>query len=101
MEYSSLHDYYYKLPEELIAQTPLEKRDNSRLMVLNKEHKTVEHKNFYDICSYLKAGDVLVINETKVLPVRLYGKKKDTGALLEVLLQKRIDTNRFEVIVRP
>ncbi len=101
MEYTSLHDYYYDLPEELIAQTPLEKRDNSRLMVLNKGNKTIEHKNFYDICSYLKKGDVLVINETKVLPVRLYGKKKDTGAALEVLLQKRLDANRFEVIVRP
>lgn len=101
MEYTSLHDYYYDLPEQLIAQTPLEKRDTSRLMVLNKEKKTVEHKMFYDICSYLKKGDVLVINETKVLPVRLYGKKKDTGAALEVLLQKRLDANRFEVIVRP
>lgn len=101
MEFTSLHDYYYDLPEELIAQTPLEKRDTSRLMVLNKERKTVEHRNFYDICSYLKKGDVLVINETKVLPVRLYGKKKDTGAALEILLQKRLDANRFEVIVRP
>lgn len=101
MEYTSLHDYYYELPEELIAQTPLEKRDDSRLMVLDREHKTVEHKKFYDICSYLKKGDVLVINETKVLPVRLYGKKKDSGGALEVLLQKRLDANRFEVIVRP
>ncbi len=101
MEYMNLHDYYYELPEELIAQTPLEKRDNSRLMVLDRNTHTVEHKIFHDICDYLVPGDVLVINETKVLPVRLYGIKKDTGATLEILLQKRIDTTDFEVMVRP
>lgn len=101
MEYTSLHDYYYELPEELIAQTPLEVRDSSRLMVLDKVNKTIEHKVFHDISDYLRPGDVLIINETKVLPVRLYGRKKDTGAALEVLLQKRIDAHKFEIMVRP
>lgn len=101
MEYTSLKDYYYDLPESLIAQTPLEQRDKSRLMVLNKAEETIQHKIFSDICDYLKSGDVLVINETKVLPVRLYGVKKDSGGALEVLLQKRLDANRFEVMVKP
>ena len=69
-------DFYYDLPEELIAQTPIEKRDESRLMVLNRREQTIEHKTFKDIIEYLKPGDVLVRNNTKVIPARLYGKKE-------------------------
>lgn len=101
MNYTNLHDYYYDLPKELIAQTPAEKRDSSRLLVLDKENKSMEHKYFHDIYDYLESGDVLIINETKVLPVRLYGKKSDTSADLEVLLLKRIDIHNFEIMVRP
>ena len=82
-------DFDYELPEELIAQTPILKRDESRLMVLNRENKTIENKIFKDILDYLKPGDVLVRNNTKVLPARIYGKK-DTGANVEFLLLKNI-----------
>ena len=81
-------DFDYDLPEELIAQTPIQKRDMSRLMVLNRDKKTIEHKVFYDILDYLNPGDCLVINNTKVLPARLYGTKT-TGAKVEVLLLKQ------------
>ena len=101
MELNSLHDYFYELPEELIAQTPLEKRDSSRLLVLSKKNGDLEHKIFSDIVGYLRRGDVLVVNESKVLPARLYGTKIGTGSSLEVLLQKRIDITTFEVMVRP
>lgn len=93
-------DFYYELPEELIAQTPIEKRDSSRLMVLNKEKQTIEHKVFSDIIEYLKEGDCLVINNTKVIPARLYGKK-ETGANIEFLLLNRIEGDTWEVMVRP
>jgi len=93
-------DFNYKLPEELIAQTPIEKRDESRLMVLNKKEQTIEHKTFKDIIDYLKPGDVLVRNNTKVLPARLYGKK-ETGANVEFLLLKNINDDIWECIVRP
>lgn len=93
-------DFDYNLPEELIAQTPIQKRDNSRLMVLNKQHKTIEHKIFADIIDYLNTGDCLVINETKVIPARLYGKKT-TGANVEFVLLKQIDRDTWESIVRP
>ena len=83
-------DFYYELPEELIAQTPIEKRDESRLMILNKETKTIEHKTFKDIIDYLEPGDVLVRNNTKVIPARLYGKK-ETGAKVEFLLLNNIE----------
>ncbi len=92
--------YYYDLPEELIAQTPIEPRDNSRLLVYHKNCDKIEHKHFYDIVDYLKKGDVLVINNTRVLPARLYGYK-DTGAKIEILLQKRFDLKRWEVIAKP
>ena len=92
--------YYYDLPQELIAQTPVEPRDSSRLLVFNKETKQVEHKIFRDIVDYLKAGDVLVINNTKVLPARLYGYK-DTGAKIEVLLQKRINLSEWSILAKP
>lgn len=93
-------DFNYDLPEELIAQTPIEKRDESRLMVLNRENKTIEHKKFKDIISILKPGDVLVRNNTKVIPARLYGKK-ETGANVEFLLLNNIEGDIWECIVRP
>lgn len=92
--------YYYDLPEELIAQTPVEPRDSSRLLIFNRETGDIEHKYFYDIIDYLKKGDVLVINNTRVLPARLFGYK-DTGAKIEVLLQKRLDLKTWEIIVKP
>lgn len=92
--------YYYDLPEELIAQTPVEPRDSSRLLVYNRKTKTIEHKIFRDIVDYLHEGDVLVINNTRVLPARLYGYK-ETGAKIEILLQKRIDLKTWEAIAKP
>ncbi|MBM6919381.1 tRNA preQ1(34) S-adenosylmethionine ribosyltransferase-isomerase QueA [Intestinimonas butyriciproducens] len=94
-------DFYYDLPEELIAQTPLEKRDTSRLMVLDKKTGQVQHKHFYDIIDYLQAGDCLVINDTKVIPARLYGQKTGTGGAVEVLLLKDLGEGRWECIVYP
>ena len=93
-------EFNYDLPEELIAQTPLEKRDESKLMVLDKEEKTIEHKKFKDIIEYLKPGDVLVRNNTKVIPARLYGQK-ETGAKVEFLLLNNIEGDIWETIVRP
>ena len=93
-------EFNYELPEELIAQTPLEKRDESRLMVLNREKQTIENKTFKDIIEYLKPGDVLVRNNTKVIPARIYGKK-ETGANVEFLLLKNIEGDIWESIVRP
>jgi len=93
-------DFNYNLPEELIAQTPIAKRDESRLMVLNRDNKTIEHKIFKDIIDYLKPGDVLVRNNTKVLPARIYGKK-ETGANVEFLLLNNIEGDIWESIVRP
>ena len=93
-------EFNYELPEELIAQTPLEKRDESRLMVLNREEQTIEHKTFKDIIDYLKPGDVLVRNNTKVIPARLYGKK-ETGANVEFLLLNLVEGDIWECIVRP
>ena len=93
-------EFNYNLPEELIAQTPIEKRDESRLMVLNKKKQTIEHKKFKDIIDYLEPGDVLVRNNTKVIPARLYGKK-ETGANVEFLLLNNIEGDIWECIVRP
>lgn len=93
-------EFNYELPEELIAQVPLEKRDESRLMVLDREKQTIEHKVFKDIIDYLEPGDCLVRNNTKVLPARLYGKK-ETGAHVEFLLLNRIEGDIWESIVRP
>ena len=93
-------DFNYDLPEELIAQTPLEKRDESRLMVLDRKNKTIEHKKFKDIIDYLEPGDCLVRNNTKVLPARIYGKK-ETGANVEFLLLNNIEGDIWETIVRP
>ena len=93
-------DFNYDLPEELIAQTPLEKRDESRIMVLDRKSQTIEHKTFKDIVDYLEPGDVLVRNNTKVIPARLYGKK-ETGANVEFLLLNNIEKDIWESIVRP
>ena len=93
-------DFNYDLPEELIAQVPIEKRDESRLMVLNRKDKTIEHKTFKDIIDYLNPGDCLVRNNTKVIPARIYGKK-ETGANVEFLLLNNIEGDIWETIVRP
>lgn len=94
-------DFDYYLPQELIAQTPIKKRDASRLLVYDRENKTVEHKVFSDIIGYLNPGDSLVLNKTRVIPARLYGAKKDTGAKIEFLLLKRIADDDWEVILKP
>lgn len=93
-------EFNYDLPEELIAQHPIEKRDESRLMVLNRKDQTIEHRKFKDIIEYLEPGDCLVRNNTKVIPARLYGKK-ETGANVEFLLLNQIQGDIWEVIVRP
>lgn len=94
-------DFDYNLPEELIAQDPIEPRDHSRLLVYNRANHSVEHKHFYDIIDYLNAGDVLVINNTKVIPARLLGEKEDTKVPVEILLLKRENQNLWEAIVKP
>lgn len=94
-------DYYYDLPEELIAQDPLEDRSSSRMMVLSKETGEIIHKHFFDIADYLQPGDCLVLNNTKVMPARLYGVKEGTGAVVEVLLLKRLADGCYETLVRP
>lgn len=94
-------DFYYELPEELIAQTPIEPRDASRLLVYDRSTNTIEHKHFYDLPDYLHKGDVLVINNTRVLPARIYGVKAVTGAKVEFLLHKRINLTDWEVLVKP
>ncbi|MDD3232468.1 MAG: tRNA preQ1(34) S-adenosylmethionine ribosyltransferase-isomerase QueA [Clostridia bacterium] len=93
--------YNYYLPQNLIAQTPLEKRDSSRMLCFNKKTKKVSHKHFFDIIDFLKSGDVLVINNTKVLPARLHGKKIPTGAIVEILLIKRLSLDKWETMARP
>ena len=95
------NDFDYELPEELIAQTPLEVRDASRLLVLDKETGHVEHKHFTDIIDYLEVGDTLVLNDTKVLPARLIGVKESTGAVIEILLLKNINNDNWECLVKP
>jgi S-adenosylmethionine:tRNA ribosyltransferase-isomerase len=96
----STKDFFYDLPPELIAQTPIEPRDHSRLLVFDRKTGKTEHKRFYEIAEYLNSGDVLVINDTKVLPARIYGSKK-TGAKVEFLLHKRLNLTDWEVLVRP
>ena len=93
-------DFNYYLPEELIAQTPLENRSESRLMVLDKEGN-IEHKHFYNIIDYLNKGDSLVINDTKVIPARIIGVKEDTGAVIELLLLKDLSLNKWECLAKP
>ena len=94
-------DFYYDLPEELIAQDPLEDRSSSRLMVLDRESGEISHHIFKDIIEYLSPEDCLVINDTKVIPARLYGVKEDTGAHIEILLLKRRENDVWETLVRP
>lgn len=93
-------DFYYDLPEELIAQTPAEPRDSSRLLVYHRDTKKIDHRIFRDLCDYLRAGDVLVVNRTKVLPARLYAHTQN-GGNVEVLLLKRLNLDEWEVLVRP
>ena len=94
-------DFDFDLPKELIAQTPVEKRDNSRLLILNRKTKTLEHKHFHDIISYLNENDVLVLNDTKVMPARLYGIKEETKAIIEILLLEDKGNNIWECLVKP
>jgi S-adenosylmethionine:tRNA ribosyltransferase-isomerase len=94
-------DFYYDLPQELIAQTPIEPRTASRLMVLDKATGKSEHKNFVDIKSYLREGDCLVLNDTRVMPARIYGKRIDTGSIVEFLLLKQKQNNCWEVLAGP
>ncbi len=94
-------DFYYDLPEELIAQTPLAKRDNSRLLRLDRQTGAIEHRSFFDIKDYLKAGDCLVLNNTRVLPARIYGERTDTGSVVEFLLLKQRDTDVWECLAGP
>ena len=94
-------DFYYDLPQELIAQDPLEDRSSSRLMHLDKETGALEHTDFKHIVNYLKPGDCLVVNDTKVIPARLYGHKKETGAVIEILLLKRRENDIWETLVKP
>ena len=96
-----LKEFDYYLPKELIAQDPLENRSDSRLMLLDKETGAIEHKIFRDITEYLNPGDCLVINDTKVIPARLYGVRKGTGAAIEILLLKRMENDTWECLVRP
>lgn len=94
-------DFNYYLPEELIAQTPLKNRDESRLMVLDKTTGEIEHKHFYDIIDYLEEGDVLVLNDTKVLPARLHGIKESTGSHIEILMLKELESDSWECLAKP
>ena len=96
-----LDDFDYELPKELIAQTPSEKRDECRLMVLNRNNKSVEHRHFYDILDYLNPGDCLVLNDSRVIPARIFGTKKGTGAHIEILIIKRIEGDKWEALVKP
>lgn len=94
-------DFYYDLPERLIAQHPLEQRDSSRLMVLNKTTGELEHKHFHDLIDMLGENDCLILNDTRVLPARIYGTKQQTGAVVEFLLLKQLNANEWECIVKP
>lgn len=94
-------DFFYNLPEELIAQTPIEPRDASRLMVLRRESDAIEHRHFYDIIDLLDEGDCLIANDSRVIPARIYGTKDDTGAGIEFLLLRQVENNRWETLVRP
>ena len=96
-----VEDFDYYLPENLIAQHPVEKRDTSRLLVLDKKTGEIEHKHFYDIIEYLNEGDTLVLNDTKVLPARLIGEKEETKAVIEILLLKNISGDDWECLVKP
>ena len=94
-------DFFYELPKELIAQHPAEPRDSSRLMVLDRKSDSILHRHFYDICDYLKPGDCLILNDTRVLPARIYGTKKDTGAHVEFLLLNNLGGDSWEALAGP
>ena len=94
-------DFYYDLPEELIAQTPVEPRNSSRLMKINRETGEIVHTHFYNLCEYLKKGDLLVLNDSRVLPARLYGEKTGTGSFIEFLLLEQKGDKLWEIICRP
>ncbi len=94
-------DFYYELPKELIAQTPVEPRDSSRLLVLDKNSGKIEHKHFFDIIDYLNEGDCLIANDSRVIPARIFGTKAETGANVEFLLLKQISGNRWETLCKP
>ncbi|MDD6710401.1 MAG: tRNA preQ1(34) S-adenosylmethionine ribosyltransferase-isomerase QueA [Ruminococcus sp.] len=94
-------DFYYNLPEELIAQTPVEPRDSSRMMVYNRKTKEVLHKHFYDVIDFLNEGDALIVNDSRVLPARIYGTKIPTGANVEFLLLKQVKDKVWETLVKP
>lgn len=94
-------DFFYDLPEELIAQTPLEPRDSSKMMVLSKENDNILHKHFYDVCDYLNEGDTLILNNTRVLPARIYGVKEETGAVVEFLLLNQLENDVWEALAGP
>lgn len=94
-------DFYYDLPQELIAQTPLDDRTASKMMVLDRENGEISHKHFYDVLQYLKKGDCLVMNNTRVIPARLYGAKEGSGGKIEFLLLKRLELDKWEVILKP
>ena len=94
-------DFDYNLPEELIAQTPLKQRDASKLLVVDRENQTITDKHFYDIVDYLNPGDALVLNETKVLPARIFGERPDTGGKVEALLLKDLGNDTWECLTRP
>ncbi len=100
-DYTKKSTYYYDLPEELIAQHPLDRRDFSRMLVYDRKKDSIDHKHFYNIIDYFKKGDVLVLNNSRVLPARIFGIKETTGAKIEVLLQKRIDLYNWEIIAKP
>ncbi len=94
-------EFYYDLPEELIAQTPIEPRNYSRLMKIDRQSGEIEHRHFYNLCDYLKKGDLLVMNNSRVLPARLYGIKEETGACVEFLLLEQKGDKLWEILVRP
>lgn len=94
-------DFYYDLPEELIAQTPVEPRDSSKMLVFDRENGTIHHKHFYDIIDYLNPGDTLIVNDSRVLPARIYGTKIPTGANVEFLLLKQVKDKVWETLVKP
>lgn len=100
-EFTKKSTYNYYLPEELIAQSPAEPRDSARLLIYDRKTKKIEHKIFRDIIDYLKPGDVVVLNNSRVIPARIYGIKEQTGAHIEVLLQKRINLTDWEIIAKP
>ena len=94
-------DFYYDLPENLIAQTPLEQRDSSRMLVMDRANGELSHRHFFDICEFLREGDLLVMNDSRVIPARIFGKKADTGAEVEFLLLKQVENDSWETLVKP